>query len=337
MLEIRYCALDEHEKLQSFINAEWKKGHILATSKLLLDWQHRDTNKYNFVVANDTETNAFCGILGFVPVSRYDTSLEKQKDIWLAVWKVVKTKKHAGLGFRLIDFLIADFQPRSIGAIGMNDEVKNVYKFMKYTLGELAHYYFIDKTRNDYQIITLPEGRTYDEDLSMQASGVVLKAIDDLRDIETDIHHKTVPSKSLSYLINRYQLHPIYRYKFYGAFHNDILQLIIVIRKAETNGSFCLRIVDMYGDFSFRYSLTEDLALLLQEENAEYVDCLNWGLSQEFFNGLGFTMANDEVIIPNFFEPFVKAKRGVTFGVRTKETGYVIFKGDSDQDRPSII
>ena len=42
------------------------------------------------------------------------------------------------------------------------------------------------------------------------------------------------------------------------------------------------------------------------------------------------------IIIPNYFEPFVKENINICTAVWPKKTQLLIFKGDGDQDRPSF-
>ena len=71
-------------------------------------------------------------------------------------------------------------------------------------------------------------------------------------------------------------------------------------------------------------------------ENAEYIDCLNYGISQETFLNMGF-LVRENIIIPNYFEPFEQRNVDIEFAFSSKSDEYVIFKGDSDQDRPSFF
>lgn len=335
MIEIRYCALNEVAKLRDFINREWKENHILSASQLLLDWQHKDTGRYNFVVAYDSETDNFLGILGFIPVSRYDAAVASNMDIWLALWKALKTDCYPALGFKLMDFLVKDYQPRSIGAIGMNKEVRILYKFMKYKLGSLSHYYLLNRERHTFHIAAGVEG-TINTGCGTEQQAVI-EEITDLGSVSVNEPVARQPAKSITYLVNRYQQHPIYQYRFFGIYTGNVLQLIWVVRKVHANDSSCLRIIDMYGNFSIDCCLAENLQLLLQKEDSEYIDCLNYGLSERFFGKMGFTAVREPAVIPNFFEPFVQANVPVDFGIRPAQGNYIIFKGDSDQDRPSII
>lgn len=131
-------------------------------------------------------------------------------------------------------------------------------------------------------------------------------------------------AKSEKYYINRYDKHPFYTYKTYQG---------IVYRKIETEWGNCLRIVD----FKNRFYLDEYKANeLLKQEQAGYIDCLNYGMDPMVFDAMGFKKRSDRMIIPQWFEPFDLGVRNIKFAFKSNED-YFIVKGDSDQDRPSII
>src|SRR5687768_1045148 len=95
---IDFCALDAVGELMEFLREHWSANHILARSREVLDWQHRNEaeGRYNFLVARD-EGGRIVGVLGFIPSSRYDPSLARDETVWLALWKVVQGYS-AGLG-----------------------------------------------------------------------------------------------------------------------------------------------------------------------------------------------------------------------------------------------
>ena len=39
------------KKFKKFINKHWKKRHIFATNKKILNWQYGKKNNYNFIIA----------------------------------------------------------------------------------------------------------------------------------------------------------------------------------------------------------------------------------------------------------------------------------------------
>src|SRR5438094_10077268 len=104
--EFSLCQATEVASLTGFIDQHWKKGHILATSRTLLDWQHLDRTRgrYNFVLAR-SETGQIDAVLGFITPGQFDSALEHQPDVWTAIWKVREGVQAPALGLRLIEYL----------------------------------------------------------------------------------------------------------------------------------------------------------------------------------------------------------------------------------------
>lgn len=328
---ISFCSDNDFEKLQMFINNKWRQNHILAIDKKLLDFQHKSKDKYNFVISKN-DNNEITGVLGFIPVSKFDQKLEENPDIWLAIWKVDEEKAEPGIGFSLLKWLEKQLKPKSIGSIGINTEVKRIYDILGYKTGVLKHYFINNPNIDNYHIANINSN-------SMSVSSVNSNSY--IKEITIkDMQHldlKFNPLKSITYINNRYLNHPIYNYLLYGVYTENELKAIIVVRKIFVNQSSCMRIVDIQGDLTDVNSIYKSIVSLLKVNDSEYMDCLNHGLSESIFLNLGFSIRDSETIIPNYFEPFLKVNGEVIFAYKSKQSNYVIFKGDSDQDRPNII
>ena len=104
-------------------------------------------------------------------------------------------------------------------------------------------------------------------------------------------------------------------------------------RKIETEKGNCLRIVD----FKERFYLDGfSLNNLLVAEGADYIDCLNHGLSSEIFIKMGFHKRAEDMLIPQWFEPLDLGVKDIKFAYKS-DHDYFIVKGDSDQDRPNLL
>lgn len=370
METIRFCKIEEIEKLQQFLNDYWVKDHILSKHKELLEFQHLNKieNQINYVVAV-TAAGEFTAVLGFIPTFQFSSppkesaasggegnslnpkSYPLNPDIWLAIWC---RAPHAtkGVGMQLYDFLVQHYQPRSIAAIGINDKIKQTYKNIGFTTGKLSQYYY-QKAKNKISKIPFPDNYTY------KLSRGDIKC---LGDFENPIESLSIPTKNKEYFINRYTNHPVYEYDFLGIYQNGKLVDIIVMRVnyviITEFASCCLRIVDAYNNFRDVPNITYALDDFMDMMECEYVDCLNFGIPESKFTEMGFTkrVAN-EIIIPNYFEPFVQKNIDIEFAYKIFNPipeserknynpnlpyngptyNYVIFKGDSDQDRPNLI
>lgn len=332
MIEIRLCNSNETDQFQEFINTEWKRNHILAKHSELLKWQHLNNsgNKFNIVLAYDTIKYEIVGVLGFIPLYQYDDNLLENKDLWLAIWKV--KEGNAGIGLELLNYIINTYQPNSIGSIGINQKVKRLYKAFKYRTGVLVHYYFLNPIIDNFQILKI-SGKS--EQKVFENSEYRIRSLDEISNY-SELQHQYMPRKSIEYIKNRYINHPIYKYQLYGVFSNDNIRCILVTRKIIANNSACIRIVDIYGSLKNINTIESELVNLLITENCEYIDCLNFGISSDVFLNLGFSI-RENITIPNYFEPFEPVNVDIEFAYLCNTCEYVIFKGDSDQDRPNML
>ena len=330
MITIRFCEIDELPKLQKFIDEKWRKNHRLAHDTRLVNFQHLNLtdNILNFILAIDDDTNEILSILGFIPTSQYDPALKKENDLWLAIWKTdVDNPKSKGTGVQLLEFLIEKFNPVSIGAIGINSKVKKLYQALKFKTDILKHYYYLNPALSNFSIANLSPANNSSSEIEL----IHHDEITNLKGLVMDAH----PLKSIEYCINRYAKHPNYEYLFYGLYDNKELQTLWVIRKITVQNSSCLRIVDMIGNLEFNKDLSQELNKILAVHQSEYIDVLNYGIKEEVFIHQGFRRRTDNIIIPNYFEPFERRNVDIEFAIKTSQEKYIIFKGDSDQDRPN--
>lgn len=335
--EIRFCRISEFDLLVKFINNHWKQNHILAVDRQLLNWQHLDVlnDRYNFVVAYNKNDFCFDGILGFIPTCQYDKSLAKEKDTWLAIWKVIQNKNNtSGLGISLLEYLIKENNPRSIMSIGINDKVSILYKKLGFNVGYLNHYFLRNPGVSRYNIMF--PGQCANREKALSNKKYKLSQIESL-DFIDDKLFDYYPRKSKKYFINRYSKHPIYRYYYYGLFADRKLKACFVIRPIKVNDSCCLRVVDFCGNIFKVGSLKKDLINVLRIYDAEYIDFLAHGLGEAEIISMGFEKTDESIIIPNYFEPFEKKRTNIMFAYKCSKKPFCIFKGDSDQDRPNTI
>lgn len=331
MKNISFCSDKDFDKLQKFIHEKWKENHILSVDNKLMDFQHKSKNGYNFVISKN-DNNEITGILGFIPLSKFDQNLKATTDIWLAIWKVDENKAEPGIGFALLKWLEKQIKPESIGSIGINTEVKRIYDILGYNTGVLKQYFILNPSIQNHKIANFNKEQT---PIYKSSSTSFVKEIK-IEDLE-HLNFSFNPVKSKKYIENRYLNHPYYKYLLFGAYEKNVLKAVFVIKKIIINGSSCMRIVDIQGELTKLNSIYESIVSILQNHASEYIDCLNHGLSEELFSELGFSLRNPDTIIPNYFEPFLQENIDILFAYKSKTPNYVVFKGDSDQDRPNII
>lgn len=330
MHEIRFCKKDEYKLLQEFIKKYWKEDHVFVKSKEVLDFQHFDkkNQRYNFLVAFNKQNKEFDAVLGFILQSQYDTNA-KDINIWTSLWSA--KKEFPSLGLRLYKSLQELFSLKNTASSGMSEfSLKFVRLFNYHKIGKLYHFYIKNDKRKYFKIAYFKDIKT----ISHRKSSLKLKLLscDEFKNYE--LKSNFYPKKSKDYFIYRYFKHPIYKYKAYGVFKDDKILSIFFTRIIKQNKSKCMLIVDFLG--KFQKNLYDEFQKLLQKQNLEFVSflCYVWDINKII--QMGFSLKNEESIIPVYFEPFLKENIDIYFAFKSEYKNYTIFKGDSDQDRPNI-
>lgn len=332
----------DYYKIIDFLVSCWNRNHALVKSKALLDFQHlsKETNSYNFIVAENQITGKIDALSGYIPTSQYDPILSDQGDYWGAIWKRrdnIDTPEGKQLGLETFEKVFSLPNFKSLCGISLSDDAVRWYKALRWKMDYLHQYYIINDNCNSFNIADNVTERYVTDASVNKERGWLLKwiSIDSISDDEIVSVYR--PLKSLVFIRNRYQRHPIYQYKFLGLFYYGKLKAILVTRENNVNGGKVLRIVDAYGKLGgYIYPSIQEI---LKKEDFEYVDFLNYGINSSVFTEMGFLEHNfedDDIILPNYFEPF--ERRNVKMVVVYKaKYDYVAFKGDADQDRPNII
>lgn len=342
---LHICLESELFELQKFINDHWKKNHVLSISKELMDWQYykKDNKCYNFVIAKHNDTNEIYGILGFIPTSHFDKSIQ-ELDLWLAIWKVRVGNKVSGLGLSLLHFLVNKKRPRSISAFGLSRAVIPIYKYFGYKMGILSHYYIINNKKENFYLIGNFDNHYYNRPINIEEKKFVGYDKNQFYQLTKKLGNftssETIPAKSLTYLYNRYVCHPVYDYHIYGLLNKNVIVGFLVLRLVSYSSYYALRVIDYFGDITGISGTFKEFQKLLHDYNAEYVDCYNMGFDEEMMTNSGFIKkkSSSKVIIPNYFEPFEKKNVELNYAFKCdKNLNFFVCKGDSDQDRPNFV
>lgn len=312
--------------MQSYIHEHWASDHILATNKTLLDWQHLDqkNNRYNFVIAKNEDRIE--GILGFIPTSHFDSTLSEDT-VWLTTWKV--TSQHAGLGLQLRHYLTQHFPSKRMGTVGLNQATLALYKVFGYTTGVLPHYVMLNPHIHSFNILSNPHPLA--DNKKRLSTPYTWKKVDS-QDRDIFIEDTGTPKKSWAYIQNRYIKHPFYKYEVFTLSDAHQVKGVIVCRRVAHDSRYACRIIDFIGDISIWPHLNFDT---LFDDTTEYIDLLNYGISETVLADIGFQPSSDSLLVPHYFEPFSPKPVPVLFAFKP-DTG-LIFKGDCDQDRPNKL
>lgn len=337
MISFSICKENDIQGLREFININWKKDHILYTSKELLEWQYKNIDgTYNFVLAKSNK-DEILGILGFINNYRYDHNLIKQNITWLALWKVKKDRKYPALGLKMLAFLKHKFNPKFIAVIGINEIAKKIYSNLGYKIVELNHFYSTAENQ-EKKILD----KSYSNHPKLSKKGVLLQEFNQKNFLKLDkidfIKNKNA-SKSVKYFKNKYLDHPFYKYLIYLVNHNNCYGLIST-RIDDLGFSKVLRIVDFIGEEKCLSGIGLGISSIMEKYKIEYVDFWNFGIDPKLLREAGFDVKNNNVLVPSRFEPYENKNQKLFCAYLNQNTNsekFNFFKADGDQDRPNII
>ncbi|OJI28255.1 hypothetical protein VVNSV5830_00831 [Vibrio vulnificus] len=337
------CQANQVDDLVAYIDSHWVKNHILVTSRTLLDWQHKNKQgDYNFVMARDNRTNEVCGGLGFIPTSHYSSALDVHKEAWLAIWKVNEGPRYIGLGLGLLNYLKREFSITTICSIGISQIVFPMYQALGFEVGKLNQMALINTTRNDQVLTEFP--KNFQTEPQESDSVWELKDISDddiLSVIDYDYLYSNHTVKNKEYFLNRFIKHPKFKYRFLAIYNSGTIKAFLVIRVVEHNTATAVKVVDIQGDLSSISHVSGLLYDFIVKEQHEYIDIMQYGMNEVALIDAGFVRVgdNEEVIVPEYYQPFVKKNISICFARKTDSMNdeFVLFKGDADQDRPNVM
>lgn len=341
MIAIRRFRADEAPVLMRFIDTHWKRGHVLATHRGLLDWQHAEGDAYTYLGA--WEGDEPLAILGYIPTRRYDSGLAANDNvIWLALWKLRDDVRSAGLGLRLLTALDKVEANTAVGVVGINTDHLPMYRALGYRVGELQqHVLFrpavelhLARWPADHALPQPREGRASLHELGASE----LASVDE--NLAARERREQVPRKTGRYFERRYARHPFYRYRVHAVRLDGVAQGLLATRVAEHEGHRALRLVDWYGDAAAFAQIGSALGVLMAAENVEYADLWQEGMPNEALTAAGFAPVQSEprAMVPTLFEPFVPENRRIHYAFRARGgQPCVLMRGDGDQDRPNRV
>ena len=333
---IRLAQKNEYETLRLFLKKHWGENHVLVKNKMIFDFQHLVGDVYNVVIAYNNFSNEIDAFWGIITTSIYDDGLLSNGDCWGAVVKVredIKNEEIGSISIKMLRWILKQSQFRNFNHSGLGPKGKAFLAPYCATSGPLKQYYIVNNGINEYKIAEKPVIKKYHDD------GFELKRVelDELTFLPSSTYK---PVKTLTYIENRYRKHPFYKYFAWQITKDGDVKSIWILRKITLPemGSV-LRVVDVIGNVEDLGCIGCQIQEHLKTESCEYVDFLNFGINPEVFKKMGFEEldVDGETIIPQYFEPFERRNVVIYGGLDSDNQGYVIFKGDGDQDRPNIL
>ncbi len=325
---IRFAKETDIPKIMKFINTYWEKGHILGNDENFFRYEHLLDEGVTYVI-NENTNSEINAILGYIPYGK------KNRDIMTVMWKANHTSEPS-LGLELFNFLQNNADIRIMASPGSNKKLAGLYHYLGYQFGKMIQWYRLNP-KQEYRIAKIKNA--YIPQISNNNKAYIklntYKEFEEYFDFDSYQNSLPKPFKEAWYIKKRYYNHPIYKYEIYGLQNNTKkVDTIFIFRKICVDGHNVLRLIDCIGKFKDISFATAMIDKLLQEYDAEYVDCYECGLPEQMFIEAGWLKTEDsENIIPNYFKPFVQENIDIYYFSTDKEI--VLFKGDGDQDRPN--
>ena len=321
-----------------FLDEHWQRGHVLAKSRALMDWQHRAADGgYDYLVARDG--SRLLGVLGYIASSRFDPRLAAPNVIWLALWKVREDSAQPGLGLRMLRFLAQAHDGAVLAVNGINLAHPPMYRALGYQVVELAQHVLVNPKARQTLISGVPPvlgsgpagtGTGFTELRSADLDALPAQALDE----------SALPLKTPAYFRERFLRHPFYRYRVFQLDSRTAGTGLLALRVAEHEGRRAVRIVDFSGNPALLGSCGVGVARIAAEFDAEYADIWSSGIDPDLLAASGFAQLDSAgpTTVPNYFEPFLARNARILCAFRNPTAlPFRAFRADGDQDRPNRL
>ena len=337
-LNLKILKLNDLNKLRSFISKNWKKNHILSKNKKFLIWQHYSNNNLNTAAA--TIKNKIIGLQMFIPQNHYDAALSK-KEISLTIFRCIKSTI-PGLSVKIFKFNMSKIKPRFVGTTGFSHDMINFHKWQGFKIGLMKHHVAISPFKKKFLISKIPKNIKKIKLINQTNIYKLIKLNNKNKKFfkNSKIYKNQIPRKSLNFIYKRYVNHVSYKYLIYGLSYKKEIISICVLRIIKKRNNSVIKIVDYIGKDQFLKRYNNLFVDLLKINSAEYIDFYSYGIKEKFILDAGLINRRKfkGLVIPEYFEPFVKKNINLMYGYINKTNSKVkIFKGDGDRDRPNYL
>ena len=355
-VEIGWWPTARLAELQSFIDREYRRGHVLASDAELLRWQHpRSADELAIVGA--TSGGELLGILGVIPVSLCVHG-RRANGGWLTTWVVTSPWRRHQLGLRLLAFVSEhhDF----VGTLGGNQTTVGILEALRFHVRRFVPRWILPLTAGGCARLigrNRTVGLPFVAGAATAAGGGCVRAWS--REIANDwdevwrerLARQLVGTwRDADYVRWRYVEHPRFRYRVRVALGGDRRPSALLAYRLEAvrgiDAVVC-RVVEALGEAQGLEHLARRLGREGREAGAAFADF--YCTSNRYATGLeraGFIRDDAlAVAFPSRFQPLEAAPRPLTaaFKLRACAEDADLFAGDDvyftrsdgDQDRPS--
>lgn len=330
--EIRFAQKKDIPCIMDFFKKHWSEKHIFANDRSFFEYEFCRDEEVCLVLLVNAEGD-IRGTLGYIPYGK------ERRDIFTVMWKVLESEE-LFTGISLLYYLVDHGSCRHIYTSGFNESTRNIYRYLGFMTVNLTHYYMLNDSA-EHVIAKIADGEAFGRsrpEADADTRLVPVKSEENFlnRYRAEDAQDKIV--KSAEYMVHRYFQNPKYSYLIYEI---DTVfakkPSFLIAREQEYGVSRAFRIVDFVGDAAVLGRIGTEIERLLKSGGYEYADFYAYGVDDELMRKSGFVKKEpDSVnIIPNYFAPF--CQKNINIGaVFEKGMHPLIFKGDGDQDRPSL-
>ncbi len=332
-MQIRIADYSEKSAILDFINVNWQENHVFVRWPKLFDDYHKNGDRLNYMIAIDK--GKIYGVCGFIYANH-----DEQPDIWLALWKVIPSG-FPSLGMDIINSLKETLNYRVLSCCGIKKEVKKLYEFLGFQTGTLKHFYRVNQNC-EHRIAVISNNELLKYVVSDDVRLVPIQSEAEFRNVikyERDVFHRAVPWKDCKYVIKKYFHNIAYKYFVFAVWTSrGSADAVLITKIVKANDSKAMRIVDFLGDETALQSCGKALEQMMYDNDYEYVDIYEYGLSDSVLRGLGMKELDerDSNIIPNYFEPFEQRNVDIHF-FTSQINDFRMFKADGDQERPNFV
>ena len=339
MYDIYFPTLKDVDKIMQFMHDEWKQNHILSRNKELFLHEFQDGDRITIAIATCRENGKVAGIFGYIPYNS-----RKIPDIAGSLWKIADFVKEPMLGLKLRNYVIKNVPHRFFAAPGTGLQTKPIYQIIDMNFNQMSQYYILNPELKSYKIALVPDNKSHElSDDAGSAENIEIELVEQPEDLTIfpfNDYDYIAPFKDFDYLKKRFFDYPAYQYDIYILKVSGEIKNIFVCRKSNHLDAFVYRIVDFYGQDKYLKEIAVYLKTLIISRGYEYADFVCLGFDDIKMNEAGFSkldFSQDDLVIPNFFEPFVKKNTPVyCVSDKTDSLQYRQCKADGDQDRPNI-
>lgn len=327
-MRIRFATEKDIPEISLFIRDYWDEKYSYATHPSLLEYIHKQKREVWYVILEKEDGSELLGTCGYLLCNQLE-----QTDIAMCLLKVKKEVKGL-MGVKMLWFINTYIPNRFTYNCGLRTNTFGIYQFLQWHVFKLNHYYRIaDKEK--YEICKINKKRIAE----LTNDNVKLKKYTAFEEMKQSFDTKKFrhlrPYKDENYIKWRYYDFPYYHYQVWGVTEEGETKALLVGREIMHLDTKMLTIVDFIGEEIEFSKISDEIQRLMNEQKYEYIECFNYGFSEETMKKGGFTMRTEEDtnILPSHFEPFEQINVEDYF-FTTDVENLRVFRADGNHDFP---